>query len=158
MPKSSTAKRRTRKEVQTHVTMIKPIDRPDAGVIVNTSDVTQTCPRCDETIYPQQIHVCQVTPWDWRELTNHERAQAIDALVMATVEGEPVPEIRAAQCRCDREQITPPGPGRLRFLAERGWRWQRMQHVPLDFNGSAGAARWLCPACVRATAVAKVAP
>lgn len=132
--------------------MFKPIHRPDAGSIVNAGIIVNTCPRCDETIYPQQIHVCQAAPWDWRELTNPERVEAIDALVTATIEGEPVPEIRAAQCRCGREQNTP-GPPRLKFLSERGWRWQRIQHVPLDFSGSAGAARWLCPACAKAAAM-----
>jgi hypothetical protein len=91
----------------------------------------------------------EATPWDWRELTDHEREEAIDALVMATVEGEPVPEIRAARCRCGREQATPGPPFRFKFLSEHGWRWQRMQHIPLDFSGMAGAARWLCPACVK---------
>jgi hypothetical protein len=88
--------------------------------------------------------------WDWRRaMSQDDREQAIDALVTATVEGEPVPEIRAARCRCGREQATP-GPGsRLNFLAERGWRWRSARHVPLDFGGSAGAARWICPACAR---------
>ena len=90
-----------------------------------------------------------MTTWDWRELSQHEREQAIDDLVTATVEGEPVPEIRAARCRCGSEQATP-GPGfRFKFLAERGWRWRRARHVRLDFGGSAGAARWLCPACAK---------